>query len=37
MKTTLKDKLSKILFHGTLMDRAESIRETGIDFTKLGD
>lgn len=33
----LKDKLSKVLFHGTLMDRAANIVIDGIDFNKLND
>ena len=33
----LRDKLSKVLFHGTLMDRAAKIVLDGIDFTKLND
>lgn len=37
MEKQLKHKLSKILFHGTLKDRADKILENGIDFTKLND
>lgn len=33
----LRDKLSKVLFHGTLMDRAANIVLDGIDFSKLND
>ena len=33
----LREKLSKVLFHGTLMDRASSIVIDGIDFNKLND
>lgn len=33
----LRDKLSKVLFHGTLMDRAANIVIDGIDFNKLND
>ncbi len=33
----LRDKLSKVLFHGTLMDRAAKIVVDGIDFSKLND
>lgn len=32
MEKELKKKLSKILFHGTLMDRADKIMSEGIDF-----
>lgn len=35
MESILTDKLSKVLFHGTLMDRAENIINNGIDFGKL--
>lgn len=35
MESILTDKLSKILFHGTLMNRAENIINNGIDFGKL--
>lgn len=35
MESILTDKLSKVLFHGTLMDRAENIINNGIDFNKL--
>lgn len=31
----LKEKISKILFHGTLMDRAANILLDGFDFSKL--
>ena len=34
MEKQLKDKIGKILFHGTLKDRADKILEEGIDFTK---
>lgn len=34
METILQDKLSKVLFHGTLMDRANNIIENGVDFSK---
>ena len=34
MEAILKDKLSKVLFHGTLMDRAANILFDGIDFDK---
>lgn len=34
MEKILKDKLSKTLFHGTLMDRAANIVLDGIDFNK---
>ena len=37
MKTLLREKLSKTLFHGTLMDRAANIILDGIDFDKLND
>ncbi len=37
MGKILKDKLSKTLFHGTLMDRAENILKNGIDFSLLND
>ena len=37
MEAILKDKLSKVLFHGTLMDRAANIMLDGIDFNKLND
>lgn len=37
LEQILKDKLSKILFHGTLMDRAANILLDGIDFDKLND
>ena len=33
----LREKLSKVLFHGTLMDRAANIIVDGIDFGKLND
>lgn len=33
----LRDKLSKVLFHGTLMNRAANIVLDGIDFSKLND
>lgn len=33
----LREKLSKVLFHGTLMDRAANIVVDGIDFSKLND
>lgn len=33
----LKDKLAKVLFHGTLMDRASKIISDGIDFDKLNE
>lgn len=35
MESILTDKLSKVLFHGTLMDRAENIINSGINFEKL--
>lgn len=37
MEQTLKEKISKILFHGTLMDRAANILLEGFDFNKLND
>lgn len=37
MERLLSDKLTKTLFHGTLMDRAACIYNDGIDFNKLGD
>lgn len=37
MEQILKDKLSKILFHGTLMDRAANIILDGVDFNKLNE
>lgn len=37
LEHSLKDKLSKVLFHGTLMDRAANIILDGIDFDKLND
>lgn len=35
MEKILKDKLSKVLFHGTLLDRALDIQIHGFDFSKL--
>lgn len=37
LENTLKEKLSKVLFHGTLMDRADNILLNGFDFSKLND
>ncbi len=37
MEQTLKEKISKYLFHGTLMDRAANILIDGFDFSKLND
>lgn len=37
MEQILREKLSKVLFHGTLMDRAASIVYDGINFDKLND
>ena len=37
MENDLKEKLNKVLFHGTLMDRAANIIIDGIDYTKLND
>lgn len=35
MEALLRDKLSKVLFHGTLMDRADNIIKNGVDFSLL--
>lgn len=35
LEKILKDKLSKVLFHGTLLDRALDIQIHGFDFSKL--
>ena len=37
LEQILKDKLSKVLFHGTLMDRAANIILEGVDFSKLNE
>jgi len=37
LEQILREKLSKILFHGTLMDRAANILLDGIDFSKLNE